>query len=214
LFDLRAPSAYGGPTLDANTAPSDSAPGTGWPHDHGYEAFLQQPQPSTPLWDTNLFGPPAQDPFSQYGPSNYEMDPNIDNLNVFPPLEAMPWEFDSVLFASNADRPPMPAIGGLPVDFVQDFGPHATVAPQPTAVVAPPTRPNNAPQQTHQARITCSFVGCNKSYVRAGDCRRHMLKHGPPKFKCAVFDCNLIFHRADKWSNHMKQGHKIKSRLE
>jgi hypothetical protein len=79
------------------------------------------------------------------------------------------------------------------------YGPGASFGPR-DVTPAPPTVVGE--------RFTCSN-GCGKSFRRAGDCRRHMLKHGPPKFKCAVIDCDMTFYRADKLRAHLKQGHKI-----
>jgi hypothetical protein len=77
------------------------------------------------------------------------------------------------------------------------------------AIAAPPPAPINVPQQPLQTRITCSHPGCYKSYVRPGDCRRHMLKHGASQFRCIFRNCDRSFHRADKLREHLKNGHKF-----
>ncbi|KAH5209234.1 hypothetical protein HBI82_167500 [Parastagonospora nodorum] len=96
-----------------------------------------------------------------------------------------------------------PALPELHFDF-------SLATAQPQHDPTPPTIPSVGTTSTPAQRITCSFAGCGRSFVRAGDCRRHMLKHGPPKFKCAVIECDMTFHRADKLRAHMKQGHKIR----
>ncbi|KAH4022572.1 hypothetical protein HBI81_211080 [Parastagonospora nodorum] len=96
-----------------------------------------------------------------------------------------------------------PALPELHFDF-------SLASAQPQLDPTPPTIPGVGTTSTPAQRITCSFAGCGRSFVRAGDCRRHMLKHGPPKFKCAVIECDMTFHRADKLRAHMKQGHKIR----
>jgi hypothetical protein len=57
-------------------------------------------------------------------------------------------------------------------------------------------------------RFFCSEIGCDASYLRAGDCRRHMRKHEKPRFKCPAMDCDKTFYRADKMRDHIRQGHK------
>ena len=35
-----------------------------------------------------------------------------------------------------------------------------------------------------------------------------MRKHGQPRYKCLMFDCDKTFYRADKLRDHLRQGHK------
>ncbi|KAL8764680.1 MAG: hypothetical protein Q9209_007940, partial [Squamulea sp. 1 TL-2023] len=59
-------------------------------------------------------------------------------------------------------------------------------------------------------RLPCSFPGCKTTCARAGDLRRHMLKHGPgPKqFVCPTSGCSRVgvkgFDRKDKMLSHYK----------
>jgi hypothetical protein len=138
----------------------------------------------------------------------FGMDPSID-LNGLSLMEAMPLEFDIVPLGSNIDQPPTTGFGGFSVDVVQDFGLQATIAPQPTAIDVPQTAPNNALQPTRQTRIVCSYNGCNRSYVRAGDCRRHMRTHQPHRLRCVDTDCSMTFYRLDKLRTHAKTRHNI-----
>ncbi|KAL8785427.1 MAG: hypothetical protein Q9213_003357 [Squamulea squamosa] len=59
-------------------------------------------------------------------------------------------------------------------------------------------------------RLSCSFPGCKTTCARAGDLRRHRLKHGPgPKqFSCPTPGCSRVgvngFDRKDKMQSHLK----------
>ena len=64
-------------------------------------------------------------------------------------------------------------------------------------------------RRTVEPRITCNVDGCNRSYRRVGDCRRHMRKHQPPNLRCVVGDCDMKFARMDKLRDHVRQGHKM-----
>jgi hypothetical protein len=83
------------------------------------------------------------------------------------------------------------------------------VAPPPAPIAAPPPAPIAATPPASGNRIACSSPGCGKTFRRAGDCRRHMLKHGPPRFICPLNGCTMPFTRADKLRDHLRQGHKI-----
>jgi hypothetical protein len=107
-----------------------------------------------------------------------------------------PWGLGSSASGATDYRFVTPSVDHEPPPV---YGPGASFGPR-DVTPAPPTVVGE--------RFTCSN-GCGKSFRRAGDCRRHMLKHGPPKFKCAVIDCDMTFYRADKLRAHLKQGHKI-----
>jgi uncharacterized Zn-finger protein len=61
--------------------------------------------------------------------------------------------------------------------------------------------------QVDEQRLRCP-KGCKETFLRPGDYRRHMKKHDPPKFKCAIYSCDKTFYRGDKLRDHLKQGHK------
>ncbi|CAO2653404.1 Nn.00g028150.m01.CDS01 [Neocucurbitaria sp. VM-36] len=67
---------------------------------------------------------------------------------------------------------------------------------------------SNVPQTTGNDPFRCP-KGCPRSLARPADYRRHMEKHGRPKFKCAIYDCNKTFYRKDKLQAHHRQGHKL-----
>lgn len=84
---------------------------------------------------------------------------------------------------------------------------------------APDLLPNNiSPQVSHtneqavilettDGKFFCSELGCDATYLRAGDCRRHLKKHNGPFFPCPQRNCDMKFYRHDKLRAHMKQGH-------
>jgi uncharacterized Zn-finger protein len=82
------------------------------------------------------------------------------------------------------------------------------VQPRQSFAATPPA-PIAVPAPALSNRVACSFQGCGKTFGRAGDCRRHMKKHGPARFICPLPGCNKPFHRADKLRDHLKQGHRI-----
>jgi hypothetical protein len=90
----------------------------------------------------------------------------------------------------------------LPNTFVEDSNLH------PSITVQQPV-PVDVPQSIRQARVVCSHLGCNKSYLRAGDCRRHMRDHGPPRFPCTEVGCGMQFRRRDKLCQHLRQRHHL-----
>ncbi|KZM25695.1 metal ion binding [Ascochyta rabiei] len=55
----------------------------------------------------------------------------------------------------------------------------------------------------------CSEPGCDTTYLRKGDCQRHLKKHNGPFFPCTQPGCDMTFYRADKQRDHLKQGHDI-----
>lgn len=55
----------------------------------------------------------------------------------------------------------------------------------------------------------CSQIGCDATYPRKGDCRRHLKKHNGPVLDCLQRGCAMKFYRHDKLRAHMQQGHGI-----
>jgi len=55
--------------------------------------------------------------------------------------------------------------------------------------------------------FTCSVEGCERTFRRPGDFRRHVVRHVPPKFKCIADDCYKLFYRKDKLHEHLEQDH-------
>ncbi|KAF1924921.1 uncharacterized protein M421DRAFT_401230 [Didymella exigua CBS 183.55] len=54
----------------------------------------------------------------------------------------------------------------------------------------------------------CS-LGCNATYSRICDCRRHLKKHNGPFFHCNQRGCGMYFYRHDKLRAHMQQCHGV-----
>jgi hypothetical protein len=137
-------------------------------------------QPTAFPWSTNLF---------DFNPLTRTPQPWVQHTQtmVSPALDEPPFVFDHWV---------------EPQQFV--------AAPLPAPVTAPPlAAPIAAPLPAPSNRIACSSPGCGKTFRRAGDCRRHMLKHGPPRFICPLNGCTMPFTRADKLRDHLRQGHKI-----
>jgi hypothetical protein len=79
---------------------------------------------------------------------------------------------------------------------------------QPSITVQQPV-PVDFPQSIRQARVACSHLGCNKSYLRVGDCRRHMRVHERLRILCTEVGCGMKFHRRDKLRQHLRQRHHL-----
>lgn len=80
---------------------------------------------------------------------------------------------------------------------------------------ANPSMPRQAARLPLEAVVSgngpffCSKSGCNATYLRLGDCRRHLKKHNGPYFYCYQYGCNMKFYRNDKLQDHLKKGHGI-----
>lgn len=81
--------------------------------------------------------------------------------------------------------------------------PPTHVAPQATAAL--PTTNNTS------NRFNCIHPGCNASFNRHGDLRRHDRVHGPPGYACSVNGCARrgmnAFYRRDKLLDHQRRKH-------
>ncbi|KAI4909207.1 uncharacterized protein J4E92_010672 [Alternaria infectoria] len=82
---------------------------------------------------------------------------------------------------------------------------------QPTPAPAGLTTPAPAPT-TDAASIRCP-EGCPETFGRNEEMRRHMKKHGTPRFKCPIYDCPMTFYRKDKLKDHAKKGHGSRASL-
>jgi hypothetical protein len=141
--------------------------------------------------DFNIFERPASD---------------IAFQNVFP-MENQ--------YGGHAFLPRMLEDGGLDGFLAgpSDFATPASAAPQPSSALynppsavaipaqARPQRPQN--KQAGNELLTCP-KGCEKTFRRAGDFRRHMKKHSPPMYRCPFNGCDRTFYRKDKAFDHSK----------
>jgi hypothetical protein len=206
-LDTNALSRYSGSSLDSITSTFTyqsglhPAPHPSWQyHTHG-----QHPQNT---WNAGQQGllPSHNFDVSSALPLPQE---NADFGNFNDPAASL-WNLDGFDFSSYTPQPWMPAVDFetlMPTSDAAQVDLATSIEPQ-EAITAPLTAPVTPPPPAPMNRVACSH-GCGKTYRRAGDCRRHMLKHGPPKFKCIVIGCDKTFHRADKLRAHVKQGHKM-----
>ena len=100
---------------------------------------------------------------------------------------------------SSADPIAGPSINGG--DIVGSSFPSGSLVT--TNVAAEPDAARAASDEVLRCR-----QGCRGTFRRPGDFRRHMRKHGQPRYKCLMFDCDKTFYRADKLRDHLRQGHK------
>jgi hypothetical protein len=202
-------SGHSGSSLDPNTLPCQSTYGTITNYEH-YGGTLQQPADIP--WDNHGMGSLAHDPFVQDVPSRVPTIAMHPGWGAFGPNDFAlsghePLDFDLVMTGFGMDpliSDPFFTGPNEPWNNAQHV-----VAPPPAPIAAPPPAPIAATPPASGNRIACSSPGCGKTFRRAGDCRRHMLKHGPPRFICPLNGCTMPFTRADKLRDHLRQGHKI-----
>ena len=84
----------------------------------------------------------------------------------------------------------------------------ASALPQDQVIGPAPPALAAAPQPSGQALLTCP-VGCDATFSRPGEYRRHMRKHGPRSFPCTQPGCTMAFYRKDKRRDHLRQFHKM-----
>jgi hypothetical protein len=210
-LDPIAPAGYSGSRLGPDTFASQSAYGTIPNYNEPYGETLQQP--ANVPWDSYGMGSLAYDPFAQDIPF---MVPTVDmqpgwsafGLNDFTLSAHEPFDFDLGMtgFGMNPTIfDPFPQALDQPWNGAQ----HVVPAPPAAIAAPPPAAPIAAPTPASSNRSACTYPSCGKTFRRAGDCRRHMLKHGPPRFICPLNGCTMPFTRADKLRDHLRQGHKI-----
>jgi|TARA_R110002003_G_scaffold45_23_gene3690 hypothetical protein len=160
--------------------------------------------------------------------------PASSNLDGFATFASAPWSLHGFPSVPSAHQPLMPngfefgpllnipSEAGWSDAFVQDnYQPLVPVFPMPEAQFdfTPQQEPSqailstqaaiiNPAQATREERHTCP-KGCNKTFRRGGDYRRHMKKHELHPFKCCIMNCGKTFYRPDKLRDHLKQGHKF-----
>ena len=153
---------------------------------------------------------------SQSGPAEYpgafefDLDLSMYDVPAVPSLgnAFVPHVLPQSSSLLNERSYPMLGFGQAPRPIAS--APAAAVQPDVVAPLNLPTRAQTiAHRRTVEPRINCSALGCNKSYRRAGDCRRHMRKHQAPNLRCVVEGCNMKFDRMDKLRDHVRQGHKM-----
>jgi len=86
---------------------------------------------------------------------------------------------------------------------------HQRIAPAATNNALSTSSAQSASTTGPQVSIQCTFPGCNKTFRRVGDRRRHEGKHQARAYKCIDADCQKRFYRLDKVRDHLRQGHGI-----
>lgn len=113
--------------------------------------------------------------------------------------------------ANNFIGPWIPAFtpASIPVDGQNSYTVVGADAAEPSLPASPQgTTPSTASSPT--GRLLCSYPGCHTKCARAGDLRRHALKHqtGPKAFECPNPGCPRkglhAFARKDKMLSHAK----------
>jgi hypothetical protein len=176
----------------------------------------QTPPPQQIQQDVSAVDLRNLDPTPALLPQNYqggqECFTDFNDFNVFATPASEPWNSHS--FASGAanyqlliplpdNQVSIPVLPENQVDLASATGPHDNLAGpsvSPAPIGAPPT--------IDQERFACT-AGCNKTFGRTGDWRRHMGKHALPKFQCIIIGCDKRFYRKDKLKAHVRQGHKM-----
>jgi uncharacterized C2H2 Zn-finger protein len=130
------------------------------------------------------------------------LDPdfNTDNSSLYP------WDNASGL-VNNYDAS-MVSIQAPP--SVNSFG-HAFSAPalpqlQPSSSIS---TSNAGPIQPSGTNLLACPHGCQSTFGRPSEYRRHMTKHQGRAFNCTQPSCIKSFHRRDKLRDHLRQAHKI-----
>ncbi|KAH7072156.1 hypothetical protein BKA63DRAFT_605064 [Paraphoma chrysanthemicola] len=151
-----------------------------------------------------------QDFVGDVAPLENAVGPQTEMADLF---DWSSWDVDTVPAANFTPSPMHNNMLAPP-----NFPPHQFFQPIAPSSLRPSSTLNNAPSLAYaanptqgrvEARITCGYPGCPRTFRRAGDCRRHMGKHQTPGFKCIVADCEKTFYRLDKVRDHCRQGHGI-----
>ena len=217
---------YGGSSTDPK--PSETAtPQGGYSDAWEYQASEQLPHHNVQSWNGGQSGLSS---WELYGLSTLlavpEPYPSFGDFNDFTMPDMAPWTFPNIAPNPSAYEPLMPTMHEPQVGFALNAGLQNQTAYQllmPAVIerqldftvgagpqhgtAAPPLAPSTPRQPNREERHTCPR--CRNSFGRAGDYRRHMLKHDSPKFRCIVMDCYKTFARKDKLRDHIRQGHKI-----
>jgi hypothetical protein len=225
--ESNAPSENSGTPVNPHIAPSQSTSGTVSQHFGDSGARPNEPvQSQYPVLDAQQQYLTSKSIAKSGVPKHAaaEQHANIDfnNLNGFTSFDALWWDpLDNFNTNYNAGQLLMSPVHEhfSPTLHNEAMMPNVPNGPvqgfyQPPNIDAPPPAPIDYPQQTLQPRTICSYPGCDRSYARPGDCRRHMLKHaaGPSRFRCIFRDCDMGFQRGDKLREHLENGHKFNFR--
>ncbi|KAI4908758.1 hypothetical protein J4E90_008493 [Alternaria incomplexa] len=165
---------------------------------HGSAAF---PTTLNTLIDYNSNNP-KQAPGGGLHPETGFYNTSLNRLDIGNNLGLAPqllWP-DPLSNTYGYDQPIMPT-----TDWTQ---PISAFQPNPApAVLTVPVPPT-----TDAASIRCP-EGCPETFGRNEEMRRHMKKHGTPRFKCPIYDCPMTFYRKDKLQDHAKKGHGSRASL-
>ncbi|KAH8725581.1 hypothetical protein GQ44DRAFT_826399 [Phaeosphaeriaceae sp. PMI808] len=166
---------------------------------NGLTLASTQQDTSNLVYNTSVYQPYI--PVPEVAPSQLVTD--VTNLGTFNSctVGSLPLNFHNVAPNTNAYLPSMPTRNEPQANLMP-------AVPLQHVLAAPSSAPVIPPHPTTSEHHRCP-KGCTETFRRAGDYRRHMLKHDSPRFKCVVIDCSRTFYRADKLRSHIKQGHKL-----
>jgi hypothetical protein len=153
-----------------------------------------------------------QEPFANYDYNavypEFHTTQNIDPLGLGAPPGFQPdWMNTGISNDEYAGQVSAPV-----PDQLQLVGqlPQAAVAPQPSGqalTFGQAPQATVAPQPFGQA-LMCPR-GCEGTFGRRGEYRRHMKKHERHAFQCNQIGCYKSFYRKDKLNDHLRQAHGI-----
>ncbi|KAF1940040.1 hypothetical protein EJ02DRAFT_456391 [Clathrospora elynae] len=184
-------------------------------HSSGYQYNCSDIWYNNPAFDDHELGASFFDAgfrSNSMGLLNGESHLGLDDFQMYPAWMTLD-SIQDITPSNHYDQTIMPTLDGAQLSIAP--GNHHTQLLMPNLGGAQlgPAYPITAPAAptaadlTVERRMYCP-KGCPQTFRRAGDYRRHMKKHTTPCYKCAVFDCDMTFYRADKLRDHLKQGHK------
>ena len=166
------------------------------PAQAGHDGGLQYP------CQINLWNDAAFDAYHSGGfnpnatfydtPTNLPYDgTGVQSAFPMAPMEPV-WDFNNI---QNFDQ----------LDMSMMAGAQLSTAPYSAMVSAPPA-PVSAPARAAADHLRCPH-GCQATFGRGGEYRRHMMIHERLRYRCPMVDCPRTFSRADKLRDHAKRGH-------
>ena len=92
------------------------------------------------------------------------------------------------------------------------FMPVVSDVPPAQGALQQQAEPSGTPKERH----ICNVPGCEKTFGRPAEFRRHkQTVHGKKnKFRCMVESCDYTYPRLDKVREHMRRVHKLRVQME